>query len=131
MLFLPALLFFTLGISVVAIPISPVTSDISPRGAGGPETQLTIYHHGNAQVAKKPEDHDGIWTTIHGSRIYMTVISGAIKGIWPMLKKGDAELLFTNKNWNRETNLREVYLVSDFPAVQKPDVLPFYRQILR
>ena len=130
MLFLPALLFFTLGISVVAIPISPVTSDISPRGAE--DTQLTIYHHGNAQVAqlKKPEDHDGIWTTIYGSRIYMKVISGAIEGIWPMLKKGDAKLLFTNKNWNRETNLHELYLVSDFPAVQKPGILPFYRQIL-
>ncbi|KAF8342446.1 hypothetical protein F5887DRAFT_357886 [Amanita rubescens] len=109
-----------LGISVVAIPISPMISDISPRTNGESEGQTpsgqhslhdTSHHHGgNAQHEKQ---EDGLWTAYHHEynsmkrkTYYLKIVKGAIVGLWPMpYKKEVAEDLFTNKNWSRETTL--------------------------
>jgi hypothetical protein len=141
MLFLQALVSFMLGISVVAIPITPMISDISPRDDGKPEGQTpseqhslhdTSHHHGgNAWQLQKPED--GLWSTSNSPRrgrytkpvsipYFMKIVNGDIVDFEP--KPSDRIIalnqLFMNKVWFREEELKLAVSVSDFPLFENP-----------
>ena len=126
MLFLQALLFFILGISVVAIPISPMISDISPRSNN-------LNHHSGQQsphttggVAKLEYPKDGLWTGFYcppgggtHETYYMKIIRGDVVGFWPKLDNEEVKTeLFKNNDWNREEDLESTRKVSDFPLFE-------------
>jgi hypothetical protein len=122
MLFLQALLFFILGISVVAIPISPMISDISPRGTGE-----SVQHSSSHEKSKL----DGLWTAYHReyhtrkfTMSYMKIINEAIVRIWPVPDQKEAaeELVFGGQvpvQWHREETPNAADLVSGFPLLEK------------
>ncbi|KAF8324813.1 hypothetical protein F5887DRAFT_1204278 [Amanita rubescens] len=108
MLFLQALLFFMFGISVVAIPTSPMISDISRRGPkeSKGKTPPSSPHTGH----KKP-DLDGLWKNNdpdeYPSDSYMKITEGTIIAIWPPIRytgRQSPERRLQEKEWNRETN---------------------------
>ncbi|KAF8351910.1 hypothetical protein F5887DRAFT_5716 [Amanita rubescens] len=113
LLFLQALLFVILGISVVAIPISPIITDIdiSPRSPGKSGEHSSSHEN---QI-------DGLWVLHHleylsrdAATSYMKIINGAIVGFWPLPYGEDAaKELFERQNWLRQTDS-----VSGFPLLE-------------
>jgi hypothetical protein len=123
MLFLPALLFIMLGISVVASPMIPAISQRNLPKSRGPATGRG---HGLRGTINRPEDQkDGLWTAYwidadkKANTFYMKVVGGAIKGISPMpyTEKG-TDMLFVKRHWFRQTRLSSIYDVSDFPPFE-------------
>ncbi|KAF8329894.1 hypothetical protein F5887DRAFT_1003345 [Amanita rubescens] len=93
MLFLYALLFFLLGTSVVAIPVSPAAPHVSPRGIGFSKA-----------VDESPVDRiNGCWKSINLKRgFYMRIENGAIVEFWPPLPaENKRNLLYSDVVWSR------------------------------